>query len=263
LPPAVGQHVPVRPLWLQLTQAPWQETLQHTPSAQKFEAHSLFFVHTAPRGLGPQLPLTHLMPATQSASERQEVVHSLLVVSQLNGAHTVEGPGRQRPSPSHTLMSTTAALSQRPDLHVVPAGCLRQPPLPSHVPSAPQVVVAVAAQAPSCGSTPLGTNVQLPTEPGTSHALQVSLQAVAQHTPSTQWPPAQSAAHPHAAPFAFFPPSPALHAAPSPARSVPPSFGFPVPPPQPAITASSRTTASQRVTALTLTSRTAAKTEFS
>ncbi len=234
MPPAVGQHVPVRPLWLQLTQAPWQETLQHTPSAQKFEAHSLFFVHTAPRGLGPQLPLTHLMPATQSASERQEVVHSLLVVSQLNGAHTVEGPGRQR-----------------------------QPPLPSHVPSAPQVVVAVAAQAPSCGSTPLGTNVQLPTEPGTSHALQVSLQAVAQHTPSTQWPPAQSAAHPHAAPFAFFPPSPALHAAPSPARSVPPSFGFPVPPPQPAITASSRTTASQRVTALTLTSRTAAKTEFS
>jgi hypothetical protein len=96
-PAATGQQVPIRPLWLQLTQAPRHATLQHSPSVQKPEAHSASLVHTAPRGLGPQLPFTHFTPATQSPSERQVVVHVVVAASQLNGLQIVAGPGLQRP----------------------------------------------------------------------------------------------------------------------------------------------------------------------
>jgi hypothetical protein len=54
---------------LQALQAPWQATLQHTPSAQKPDAQSPFIEQTAPRGLGPQLPFTHLTPFAQSPSD--------------------------------------------------------------------------------------------------------------------------------------------------------------------------------------------------
>jgi hypothetical protein len=49
---------------LQETQAPLQATLQQTPSAQKFEAHSTFISHFAPLGFLPQLSLWHCRPLT-------------------------------------------------------------------------------------------------------------------------------------------------------------------------------------------------------
>jgi hypothetical protein len=134
---------------LQLTQAPRQPTLQHTPSVQNPDAQSVSLEHTAPRGFGPQLPFTHLTPETQSPSERQVTVHVLLAVSQLKGLQIVAGPGRQRPPPSQTLTSTIADPSQRPGLHDVPAGWLRHAPLPLQVPSSPQLDAAEVAQAPS------------------------------------------------------------------------------------------------------------------
>ncbi len=70
-PGSVGQQVPVRPAWLQVTQEPRQATLQQTPSVQKPEAHSLSLVHTAPPRLGPQLPATQRTPSAQSASDVQ------------------------------------------------------------------------------------------------------------------------------------------------------------------------------------------------
>ena len=56
---STGQHVPSRPGWLHVRQAPVHATLQHSPSAQNPDAHSLPLLQTAPRGLGPQLPATH------------------------------------------------------------------------------------------------------------------------------------------------------------------------------------------------------------
>lgn len=97
LPTAIGQQVPMRPLWLQLTQAPVQATLQQNPSAQKFEAHCEAVVQTAPIGLGPQLPATHLMPLTQSLSEVQVTTQALVWVLQPNGAQMVAGPEAQTP----------------------------------------------------------------------------------------------------------------------------------------------------------------------
>ncbi len=85
--------MPCREGWLQLTHAPVHATLQQTPSAQNPDAHWLPFVHTAPCGLGPQLPETHLTPDTQSASERQSAKHCPAVASQPNGAQIVCGPG--------------------------------------------------------------------------------------------------------------------------------------------------------------------------
>jgi hypothetical protein len=76
--------------------------LQQTPSAQKPEAQSAFFAQTAARGLGPQLPATHLTLFAQSASALHEAKHLLSEESQPKGAHTVAGPGLQRPIESQT-----------------------------------------------------------------------------------------------------------------------------------------------------------------
>jgi hypothetical protein len=82
-PRGVGPQVPIRPLWLQLTQGPLQAVLQQTPSAQKVEAHCAAAVHWAPGGLSPQLPATHLTFPTQSASDAQATTQLLVVESQL------------------------------------------------------------------------------------------------------------------------------------------------------------------------------------
>jgi hypothetical protein len=118
---AIGQQVPIRPLWSQLTQAPVQATLQQNPSAQKFDAHCEPAVQTAPIGFGPQLPLTHLAPLTQSPSAVQVTTQALVLVSQPNGAQMVAGPEVQVPWPSQTRTSLTAAPSQEPGAQVVPA----------------------------------------------------------------------------------------------------------------------------------------------
>ncbi len=82
-PMAAGQQVPIRPLWLQLTQGPAQVTLQQKPSAQKPDAHWLAAVHTAPIGRLPQLPFTHLTLAAQSESDEQATTQLFVLGSQL------------------------------------------------------------------------------------------------------------------------------------------------------------------------------------
>jgi hypothetical protein len=79
--------------------------------------------------------------------------------------------------------------SQMPDLHSVPLGYWRQPPLPSQVPSRPQVAGVVGAQARgSVGFTPGGTKAQSPRALGRLQALQISAQAEVQQIPPTQNP---------------------------------------------------------------------------
>ncbi len=85
-------------------------TLQHSPSAQNPDAHSLPLLQTAPRGLGPQLPATHWTPLTQSEADAQVETHLLVAGSHPKGAQMVAGPGLQRPWPSQTLTSLTESL---------------------------------------------------------------------------------------------------------------------------------------------------------
>ena len=63
---------PTEPGWLHETHEPPQATLQHTPSAEKPEVHSLFSEDFAPFSLSPQLRFTHCWPAAHWAL----VVHS-------------------------------------------------------------------------------------------------------------------------------------------------------------------------------------------
>jgi len=119
-PMAVGQQVPMRPLWLQLTHGPVQVTLQQKPSAQNPEAHWLAAVQTAPMGRLPQLPFTHLTVAAQSESDEQLTTQLFVLGSQLNGAQIVAGPGVQLPLPSQTRIPPIDAPSQVPGWHTVP-----------------------------------------------------------------------------------------------------------------------------------------------
>jgi hypothetical protein len=85
----------------------------------------------------------------------------------------------------------------------------RQSPLPSQVPSRPQVATALLGQTSAeRGGSPAATKVQVPGAEIVLHDLQVSPQALLQQTPSTQNPLVQSAPHPQAVPLApLVPPS--------------------------------------------------------
>src|SRR4051812_13678979 len=172
--------------------------LQHSPSVQNPDLHSLSLLHSAPLGFSPQLPFAHTTPLAQSPLETQLVAHLFVAGSQLYGAHTVVGPDRQRPWSSQTLTSLTAAPLQVPGLQTVPAGNLRHWPWPSHVPSSPQVATAETGQAPDGSAAPLATNEQTPGALWSLQVLQVSEQALLQQTPSTQKPLWQSPPHPQA-----------------------------------------------------------------
>jgi hypothetical protein len=205
--------------------APWQATLQQTPSAQNPDAQSEPCVQTAARGFGPQLPFTHLTPVTQSPSVLHDEKHMFDDGSQSNGAHTVEGPGLHRPLGSHAYTPEMVAPSHAPGLHTDPGAYFRQAPAPLQVPSSPHVETSALGQTLAVrGGVPFGTNEQVPGDAVVLHALHVSAQAVLQQTPSTQNPLAQSPPHPQACPFAFFMPPAPLQGT-SACASIPPSGG--------------------------------------
>ena len=109
--------------------------------------------------------------------------------SQLYGAQIVAGPALQRPCPSQTLTPMTAAPAHVPACRRVPATCWRQAPLPSQVPSRPQLDVGAPGRRVGVrGAPPAGTTAQMPGEPWTLQAGKSPLQAVLQQTPSTQKP---------------------------------------------------------------------------
>src|SRR3954462_10636152 len=115
------------------------------------------------------------------------------------------GPGLQCPAPSHAYEPTTASPSQLPDLHIVLAGYLRQPPVPSHVPSSPHVDAGDIAHVfePDRGASPDDRLTQVPVSPGALQVLQPSLQATSQQTPSAQAPLAHCLSQLQAAAFAL------------------------------------------------------------
>src|SRR5262245_63786647 len=115
-------------------------------------------------------------------------------------------PGLQWPAPSQAYEPTTASPSHMPDLHIVLTGHLRQPPLPSHLPSVMQVDIAVVGQVvASRGAVPVGRITQVPGELVAAQVLQPSVQAALQQTPSAQKPLAHSPPQLHAVPSAFAP----------------------------------------------------------
>jgi hypothetical protein len=92
---------------------------------------------------------------------------------------------------------------QLPDLHTVPAAYLRQAPLPSHLPSRPQVDMFSIGQERVGSSAPAGTGEQVPARPATLHAWQLPQLAVSQQTPLVQKPLAHSEAAVQVPPSGF------------------------------------------------------------
>src|SRR5262245_38167804 len=82
----------------------------------------------------------------------------------------------------------------------------RQRPFPSHMPSKPQVVLALGAHSLS-GSVPSAWATQAPTLPVRSQREQLSVQAVWQQTPSAQKPDRHSAPSRQGFPLVFPPAS--------------------------------------------------------
>jgi hypothetical protein len=116
----------------------------------------------------------------------------------------VAGPAVQVPWPSQTRTFLTAAPSQVPVPQLVPGTRLRQVPLPSQVPSRPQLEGSDAGQVLAIrGAEPAGTKAQTPGELGVLQDLQVPVQALLQHRLSTQKPLAQSPPQLQASPLAL------------------------------------------------------------
>ena len=87
---------------------------------------------------------------------------------------------------------------------VVPPRYRRQPPVPSQVPSVPQLGAPWSLHWLS-GSWPAGTVEQVPPVPVSAHDMQVPAQAVRQQTPWAQNPLLHSGPAPQDAPRGFRP----------------------------------------------------------
>ncbi len=117
-------------------------------------------------------------------------MHASHAPSQARLQHT---PSTQKPEAQSALPEQERPLPFGP-LQVPPVQLL--PPLHSvlelHVASQLPVPVQRLPPHSLAGSAPAGAAVQVPTRPGTLHAMQVPVQAESQQTPSAQEPEAQS-----------------------------------------------------------------------
>src|SRR5262245_20889270 len=147
LPAGTGVQDPFEPARSQAWQVPVQAELQHTLSAQNPVMHSPAALQAAPAGWRP----AHFMVAP---SQKELAAHPLLFVhdvpqtapAQTYGSHALVVPAWQVPMPSQVRTEVSVAPLQARAAHSVPAANSRQAPLPSQVPSRPQVVAASLAQ---------------------------------------------------------------------------------------------------------------------
>jgi hypothetical protein len=151
-------------------------------------------------------------PGAQSPGAEQLVRHASLE-AQVYAPHDAGTTIRQVPPPLQVRAGIVASPPQLAFAQTVPLAYRRQAPAPSHVPSFPQLAAPSSAHWLS-GSAPAGTSMHWPSLPAIAHERQVPLHAVAQQTPVTQKPEAQSLAAAHAAPGGFGPQLPFTQAAP-------------------------------------------------
>jgi len=203
------------PLKLQATQPPVQAVAQQTLSTQWPEPQSASALQAAPLALGPHEPgivlVSQLFGGEHCVASLQEPKQAVRSGLQTYGAQEIAVGVTHAPAPSQCDSGVTLLVLalQLLAAQVTPAAYFWQPPIPSHLPLVPQVEVACVAQMP-CGSGLLaGTDVQVPL-PLKLQATHPPLQAVAQHTLSTQWPEPHSASEVHAVPLTLGPHEPGI-----------------------------------------------------
>jgi hypothetical protein len=206
-PAGTSTHVPAVPVIPHDRQAPVHAVRQQVPCSQKPLEHSAVVVHIAPFGFLPQLPPVQTLGATQSVSAVQ-VTRQLPLGPQLYAPQLVAVAVPHVPAPSQVRAGVNEVPVQVDAAQVVPLAYRRQAPLPSQVPSVPQVDGPWSLHW-SNGSAPAATDAQVPTVPVSAHDLQMPAQAVAQQTPCSQKPELHSPAAPQVAPIGFLPQLPA------------------------------------------------------
>ncbi len=206
-PAGTSTHVPAVPVIPHDRQAPVHAVRQQVPCSQKPLAHSAVVVHIAPFGFLPQLPPVQTLGATQSVSAVQ-LTRQLPLGPQLYAPQLAAVAVPHVPAPSQVRAGVNDVPVQVDAAHVVPLAYRRQAPLPSQVPSVPQVEAPWSLHW-SNGSAPAATDAQVPTVPVSAQDLQMPAQAVAQQTPCSQKPALHSPAPPHVAPIGFLPQLPA------------------------------------------------------
>jgi hypothetical protein len=197
-------HEPTEPARLQARQVPVQAEAQQTPCAQVPDWQSGSATQAAPRGDLPQLPPVQTFGATQSVLLVQLVRQS--PPPQTNGAQLWVVPATQVPAPSQRAARVLVDPVQLWTVHTVPDAYLRQAPIPSQVPSLPQVATASITHSLS-GSVPTETGRHRPSGSPVRDAAQAAQRpahADSQQTPSTQKADEHSPAAAQPAPFTFF-----------------------------------------------------------
>jgi len=200
-----------------------QAVSQHRPSTQLPDVHWPVFWHCAPLAfLAKQTALVvsqywvveHGWVASQPPEHLTESAHWLLV--QLTVIAVVHAP-----APSHTVAVVAIPFKQLPAVHwvLLPGYWQRAGSIPLHCPAhdpVPAHAVRAARGVPITGTQRPGVLLSL-------HASHCPVQALSQHTPSTQCPDPHCPSRPHAAPWASMPASPSNVS--DPASSPGPSTG--------------------------------------
>jgi hypothetical protein len=135
----------------------------------------------------PQMPLTvsHVLGDTQSVFDAHVIPQALLGPLHMNVPHElVVPPMLQLPAPSQVFASVIddAPAGHDGPWHCVPAAYLWHPPLPSHLPSLPQLDDAATPQVPLGSVALTATGEHVPIEAGSVHDTQGPLHAALQQT---------------------------------------------------------------------------------
>jgi len=207
-PAATDAQVPTVPVRLHDRQMPAQAVAQQTPCSQKPELHSPAAPQVAPIGFLPQLPERQVFGLVQSVLVVQ-VVRQAPPVPHTNGSHDDGDVVWQVPVPLQVRAGAYVDPTQVAAAQTVPVAYSRQAPLPSQLPSVPQVDAPLSVHWFS-GSAPTATNEQVPAVPDSAHDRQVPVQLELQQTPCWQRPDAHSVPPAQVVPSGFFVHWPAL-----------------------------------------------------
>jgi hypothetical protein len=204
VPGSANLHVPTLFVALQVEQVPLQAVSQQTPSTQWPLPQSLASSHTVPFvSTGTQAVATQWLPAAQSVFARHDVAHEAAPHAYAPHDWSIDNP--QVPAPSQVRAVVNVETLHDAATQIVPTVYLRHAPLPSHVPSRPQVDIGSTVHSLS-GSVPPMMPRQRPLawavfEP--AHAMQPPVHALSQQKPSTQAPVEHWEGSVQAEPWAF------------------------------------------------------------
>jgi hypothetical protein len=169
-----------------------QVVAQQTLCAQWPELHMASAVHVEPVERRPQLfvVVLQVFGDAQSVVAPHIVLQTFAVVSHAYGVQSDELTVLQTPVPSQVRDGVKVEPAQLCAAQTVPEAYRRHLPLPSQLPSVPQVAAVASAHA-ARGSVPAAMLVQVPRVPVSAHEAQVPEQVEAQQTPCWQRPEAQ------------------------------------------------------------------------